>query len=289
MAAVWNGDFPDPFVLYAGDGYIAFATNGAGRNVQVLTALDLATWNPNSDALPELPGWAEPGNTWSPSVLRRPGGYVLFYTAREPRSGRQAISVASAEHPIGPFRDQRQGPLIFQRELGGSIDPSPFVDVDGRAYLLWKADSNAVRQQTSLWGQELSEDGMSLVGSPVRLLQGDARWEHPLIEAPSLVCRLNRYYLFYSANWWNTDRYGIGYAVGSRPLGPFTKETTEAAWMSSRPDAAGPGGQEFFYNGAGALQMAYHAWHPRRVGYPRGARTLHIRPVTFVDDRPVSP
>ena len=39
--------------------------------------------------------------------------------------------------------DMSTAPLIYQLSLGGSIDPSPFVDADGAAYLVWKADANA--------------------------------------------------------------------------------------------------------------------------------------------------
>lgn len=285
---VWGGDFPDPFVLAVGGSYAAFGTNGAGRNVQVLTSADLVTWKEEADALPQLPGWAQEGNTWAPTVLPRPGGYILYYTVREPRSGRQAISVASATVPVGPFTDGSRAPFVFQNDLGGSIDPSPFVDTEGRAYLVWKADSNAIKQTTSLWGQELSADGMSLSGVPTRLLTGDAPWEQPLIEAPSLARNGELYYLFYSANWWNTDRYSIGYATSSGPLGPFAKHTTGSPWFASGPDAAGPGGQEFFSDTAGTLHMAYHAWTPGRVGYPAGARSLRIAPISFAADQPVS-
>src|SRR5262249_41737102 len=52
-----RSDFPDPFVLREGDRYYAFATGGPGRNVQVATSRDLASWSFLPDALPELPSW----------------------------------------------------------------------------------------------------------------------------------------------------------------------------------------------------------------------------------------
>ena len=73
------------------------------------------------------------GSTWAPSVLARDGGYVAYYTVRDTTSGHQCISAAVASSPAGPFRDDSWGPLVCQREHGGSIDPSPFVDADGRA------------------------------------------------------------------------------------------------------------------------------------------------------------
>jgi beta-xylosidase len=269
-AAVYRGDFPDPFVLAIDGRYYAYATNGQGANVQLLSSPDLSHWSHHGDALPRLPAWAEAGNTWSPSVLARPGGLVLYYTVREPGSGRQAISLAVANGPGGPFVDSSDRPLIFQRDLGGSIDPSPFVDADGQPFLLWKSDANAIGRASSLWAQRLAADGRSLLGEPTRLLTHDQQWERPLIEAPSARLSAGRYYLFYSGGW------GVGYAVAARLLGPYRKVTTTGPWLGSDDNVAGPGGQEFFLHADGDLRMAFHGWQPDAVGYPKGARSLRI-------------
>lgn len=282
-AAVYGGDFPDPFVLVAGGGYFAFSTNSRGINVPVIASPDLSSWRDRGDALPVLPAWAEAGNTWSPSALARASGYALYYTVRERRSGRQAISVALADGPDGPYTDTRDGPLIFQPELGGSIDPSPFVDDDGQAYLLWKADSNALGRPATLWAQPLAADGAALLGAPTKLLTHDCRWERPLIEAPALVRTDDAYYLFYSGNWWASAGYAIGYAVADEILGPYRKVTTVRPWFGSDGEVAGPGGQEFFRDTTGVLQMAFHGWQPGVVGYPEGARSLRITQVAVAD------
>jgi beta-xylosidase len=279
-------DFPDPFVLEADGTYYAFATNAKAINVQVMSSPDLVEWETLSDALPNLPLWAARGFTWAPVVLARPGGYVLFYAVREPDAARQAISVAQSGHPQGPFVDISTAPLIYQLSLGGSIDPSPFVDTDGTAYLIWKADANAIHQRSSLWIQPLTGDGLSLTGTPTRLLDFDASWEDPLVEAPSLVLANGTYHLFYSANWWNTERYAVGFATASEVLGPYTKVTTTGPWFASDANVAGPGGQEWFTDASGQLHMAYHGWQPGRVGYPGGTRSLRLASVSFTGGIP---
>ena len=55
---VYRGDFPDPFVLKVGDGYYAYATNGAGKQVQTPTSKDLVHWQPGPDVLPKVGSWA---------------------------------------------------------------------------------------------------------------------------------------------------------------------------------------------------------------------------------------
>jgi beta-xylosidase len=270
------GDFPDPFVLATPSGYLAYGTNAAGSNVQVRTSSDLGTWAAGADALPNLPPWAVPGFTWSPSVVDRDSVYALWYAVRHAPSGRQVISVARAGSPLGPFEDRSSAPAIAQLHLGGSIDPSPFVDDDGTAYLCWKADGNAIGRPSTLWAQQLRDDGGAVVGEPVRLLVHDRRWERPLIEAPSLVSA-GGYWLFYSGGWWESDRYAIGYATAPHPLGPWKKQTLRCAWAASSRQALGPGGAEVFRGPDGALYLAYHAWSADAVGYHAGgARSLRI-------------
>lgn len=273
----WPGDFPDPFVLVVPGGYAAFATNSAGVNVQVRTSADLEHWQAGTDALPHLPAWAAAGRTWSPAVLERGGTFVLWYSVHEPGWGRQAVSMAVADAPTGPYRDESAGPAVFQVEEGGSIDPSPFVDAGGDAYLLWKADANAVGRRSSLWVQRLSDDGRRLDGEPNRILDRDRRWERPLIEAPSLVRAAGRYWLLYSAGMFNSAGYAMGLAVGDGPCGPFQKLSVHRRWVGSDRSGAGPGGQEPFTDHRGELRLAYHAWQPGSVGYRSGGeRSLRI-------------
>jgi beta-xylosidase len=285
-APVYAGDFADPHVVRDGSNYYAYATNAGGANVQVLRSPDLTRWEHLGDALPRLPPWAAAGFTWAPEVCRIGTTWVLYYTVREPSSGRQCISVATAAGPRGPFVDRSAAPLVFQLDRGGSIDPSPFSDGD-TLYLLWKSDDNALDRASSLWIQGLGADGLTVAGDPTELLRHDRGWERPLIEAPSMLRHDDTYYLFYSANWWESDRYAIGYATGPSPRGPFTKATRWRPWLGTHGSARGPGGQAFVTDPAGAQWMAYHAWSGRRVGYGAGgARALWMARVELGDGRP---
>jgi beta-xylosidase len=229
-------------------------------------------------------------------VLGRPDGYVLYYAVRHRAAGRQCLSLATASRPEGPFVDTSAAPFVFQDDRGGSIDPSPFVDGDGTAYLFWKSDDNALGdppnpgalgRPTSLWGARLSADGLTLTEAPVEVLRQDQPWEAPAIEAPSLVFASGAYYLFYSAGPWESASYCVAYATGDAPLGPFRKESPRP-WMTSRQEAAGPGGAEVFTDASGSLRIAYHAWTPPNIGYGAGGvRSLWIDRLRFVGGRPV--
>ncbi|MHB1930637.1 MAG: glycoside hydrolase family 43 protein [Acidimicrobiales bacterium] len=268
------GAFPDPFVVAAGGRYLAFATNGEGRNVRVRESPDLRQWQERPDALPELPPWARPGRTWSPAVLHRGGRWVMWYTACHAATGCQAISAATSVDPLGPYRDDSTGsPAILQSERGGSIDPSPFVDGDGTPYLVWKAGAG---RAAALYGAPLEPGGTAPAGGAVALLRCDQRWERPLVEAPCLARAGDRYLLFYSGSRWQSARYAIGYAVADEPLGPWRKVTTRRPWASSAGDVSGPGGQEVFTGLDGERYLAYHGWATGAVGGRAGRRTLRI-------------
>lgn len=292
---VFADDFPDPFVLREGDRYYAFATNAGGKNVPVVTSTDLASWNELPDAMPVLPAWARANAslTWAPAVLKRGGSFVLYFTARSIASGFQCIGRAIAASPAGPYVDDSSGPFVCQvgaeTPLCGSIDASPFVAANGDPYLLWKSDENApaCAGVTRLWGQRLGVDGVSLLGSPTELLRRDRGWEMPLIEGPSMLAHDGRYYLFYSAGWWESSNYAIGYAICTTPLGPCEKRTEEGPLVKSGGDALGPGGQEFFTDTSGRTWMAYHGWSSPIVGYQNGGgRSLRIDPIAFDGEAP---
>jgi hypothetical protein len=74
------------------------------------------------------------------------------------------------------------------------------------------------------------------------------------------------YYLFYSANWWESANYAVGYAVCNGPAGGCSKPRNGPI-MASGSQGSGPGGQDVFDDGTGQLWMAYHAWAPNLVGY----------------------
>jgi hypothetical protein len=134
----------------------------------------------------------------------------------------------------------------------------------------------------------LSDDRLELADAPVELLRQDRAWEAPAIEAPSLVFGGGAYHLFYSAGPWESANYGVGYALGDGPLGPFRKKTRLRPWMASRRGLAGPGGAEVFHDASGSVRIAYHAWTPPHIGYAAGGvRSLWIDGLGFAGGRPV--
>jgi hypothetical protein len=278
-------DFPDPFVLMVGGTYYAYATNSVEGNIQIIQSSDRTHWTAVGNALPNLPSWATPNHTWAPAVLQVGGQYVLYYTAQLVNGGPQCISAAVASQPQGPFIDTSAGPFACQPTLGGSIDPSPFVNADGTPYLVWKSTGEA-GQPTTIWSQQLDPAGTGLVGTGATpLLIPDQSWEGGNVEAPDLVLNAGRYFLFYSGNDWNSAHYAIGVASCSGPLGPCTRPSAQPI-LASGADFVGPGGASVFTDQSGGLWIAFHAWSLGAVGYPH-SRDLFIRPLNLAGAVPV--
>ena len=280
-SVVYCHDFADPFVLREGGSYFAYSTNTGNEHVPVLTAGGLFGTAKRSDVLPKLPVWSAPGYVWAPSVLPRPGGYVLYYTTRSASTGAQCVSYALGKNPGGPFVDSSTGPMVCPAG-GGAIDPDPFVAADGRVYLLWKNYDG----QTGIMGQELSADGRTLTGPAQLLAPAGQPWEAGVVEAPTMLANGGNYYLFYSGNDWKTANYATSYAVCTSPLGPCTKPNPEP-WLTSSPTAQGPGSPSVFTDEHGNTWLALHSWVKGKVGYPQGARSLFVVRFALVNGRPV--
>jgi beta-xylosidase len=176
-------------------------------------------------------------------------------------------------------------PLVCQRDLGGSIDPSVVVDAAGERWLLFKDDGNCCGLPTSIWSQRLTPDGLGVQGPMHELLTADAPWEGELIEGPSMVRDGDEYLLFYSANDWASEDYGIGWARCASPSGPCEKASDRAPWMTSTTFARGPGGQEFF-DAVGERWMVYHGWAEDQAGQEGAQRRLFLDIVNVRDGQP---
>ena len=301
---VFRADFPDPFILEHEGQFLAYATNTQTANVQMATSTDLSSWRllwderePNRmhDAMPVLPPWAKTGFTWAPEVLRTPGGFVLYFTARHAASGLQCTGAATSSDPRGPFTSQASEPLVCQYELGGTIDASPFRAPDGQLYLYFKNDGNnpAYNKPTEIFAQRLSPDGLSLVGDRVSLIRNDQPWEGRVVEAPTMLERGGAYVLFFSANdygWQDSQRvssYAMGYATCEGPLGPCTDAPGNPFLAStSQPCLSGPGHQTVF-QARGRDVLAFHAWAATAACRPaKLGRFLHLASLSWLNGEP---
>jgi beta-xylosidase len=271
---VYPFDFPDPDVILVGQTYFAYATNSVAGNIQIIASDNLTQWQAIGNALPALPSWAKPDDTWAPSVTRVKGAFLMYYAVDVASTGTECISVATARSPQGPFVDTSTAPLECQQSLGGSIDPSAFTDANGTPYLVWKSGGPG---SSKLWSQQLNPSGTGFATgtNPTLLLSPDQPWEGGTVEAPDLVLANGHYVLFFSGNDWNSANYAVGVATCVGPLGPCADDSPDPI-LASGTGIAGPGGESVFTDTSGASWIAFHAWVPGAVGFPN-SRDLYVR------------
>ncbi len=268
-------DCPDPGVLRADGGRRLYYMACTGGRMPIRRSTDLVIWHSTDGAI--LPSgkapWANNGNrNWAPEIHRVGSRYVAYYTASD-QTDRLAIGAASSDSPTGPYTDLGT-PLVRDANLG-AIDATFFRDDDGRQYLYWKLDGNAVGQPTPIRGRELRPDGLGFApGSTVAnvLTNDPTTWEGGVVEAPWVVRRGAFYYLFYSGNVYD-DRYRTGVARASAPLASFTK--LGAPILRNNPAFVGPG-HGSVVSSHGEDIFVYHAWRTTSSGARDAAAGRHV-------------
>ena len=140
---------------------------------------------------------------WAPDCIAKNGKYYFYFPAK-PKDGRFfSIGVAVADKPYGPFIPQ-QAPIENVR----GVDPNPFIDKDGQAYLYWSA--------RNIYMAKLKENMLELASEPQVI---ENLPEKGLKEGPYMFERNGVYYLTYPHVENKTER--LEYAIGDNPMGPF--------------------------------------------------------------------
>jgi hypothetical protein len=82
----------------------------------------------------------------------------------------------------------------------------------------------------------------------------------PVVEAPSLVKVGNTYVLFFSSNWYNSNKYETSYATATNVVGLYTK-TNKPLLVSGNEDGiqlTGPGGLDVSPD---VMKVVFHGWN----------------------------
>ena len=134
---------PDPAPFAHGDKLYMFtghdeddATYFKMRDWMLYSTEDMVNWTylgtPVSTATFD---WAFQGDrAWASQAVERDGKWYWYVCLTEAATNADALAVAVADHPQGPYKDAIGGPLATGWSF---IDPTVFIDNDGSAYLFW--------------------------------------------------------------------------------------------------------------------------------------------------------
>jgi len=136
--------------------------------------------------------------------------------------------------------------------------------------------------RTPVYVQKLTPDGSALSGERKKVIENTLEWEAHLVEGMWVTKHSERYYLFYSANDFSTEKYGTGVAIASSLLGPYTKMSKPL--LQSSKEWWAPGHPCVVKRPDGKFQLFVHAYFPGKAGY-KEFRALLTMPVELEKDQ----
>ena len=254
----------DPMILTANGKYYLYSTGGSAFYVKISS--NLRSWVKQSTPILKLSdtAWAKQ-NGWAPEAYFYNGRYYLVFSAMN-ANGIHCIDIAVSDSPNGQFRPLADTP--FYAPGYSVIDASLFFDDDGRIYLYYSKDcsTNTVdgRRTSQTWGIEVKSDFSGTIGKAVLISTPDQSWEmisgDPLWNEGPVVFKENgTYYLLYSANYYRSQNYSVGYATAKSPLTFFTKPKNNRILQGNGKTVTGPGHCNIFRSPDGSeLYIVYH-------------------------------
>ena len=205
--------------------------------------------------------WAD-ARAWAPQAVERNGKFYLYCPVHK-KNGGMAIAVGISDKPEGPYTDLGY-PLVDEGDWN-DIDPTVFIDDDGKAYLYWG--------NPQLYSAQLSSSMTSLLKEPNAVDMtteafGGYKENDNIIggdcyeEGPWLTKYGDTYYLVYAAGGVPEH---IAYSTSSSPLGPWkyrgTIMPTQGGSFTNHPGVVEYKGHWYFFYHNGAL--------PRGGGFTR--------------------
>ena len=263
-------DMPDPGVLR--DGGIYWMTHTMGRipACPLWRSTDLVNWKFHTHLLTpqNAPSWVH-NRFWAPEIHKAGARYILLYTAGD-KNGHLCIGSAHCNTIDGAYNTSEH-PLLDGARMG-VIDPTLFVEDDGRVYLFWKTDGNDVGKPCGLYVQEMDRKDPGVrfaAGSePILLLTSHANgWENGIIEGPEIVKRNGWYYLFYSGSGFSSS-YAEGVARSRHVTGPYQRCPANPL-LKSNNRWINPGHGAFVRDDDGNVWHYYHAYHADNPAHGR--------------------
>ena len=166
------------------------------------TSTDMVNWQDHGAvaSLKDFPWYKGDNGAWAECVVERNGKWYMYC----PIHG-NGIGVLVADSPFGPFKDPIGKPLVWSTEHWSDIDPSVWIDNDGRAYMYWG--------NPHTYCVELNEDMISTKGD---IMTMDKIEDYQ--EGPWMWKRGDWYYLAFASTCCPE---GIGYAMSKSPTGPW--------------------------------------------------------------------
>ncbi len=243
---ILDGFTADPGIRVFGDSYYVYPTsdkpNWNTTDFSVWSSKNLIDWKKEGmvlDVTRDLK-WANI-KAWAPDCVERNGKFYFYFVANE------KIGVATADKPTGPFVDALGQPLVQKSEKVRTfpIDPYPFIDDDGQAYLFFGNGTPTVFK--------LNPDMTSFDGDPKTFRLKEFR------EGIVVFKRQGKYYFMWSVDDARSDNYRVAYGIADSVYGPVQSPTNNFIVLQKHGLAKGTGHHSVVnVPGTDRWYVAYH-------------------------------
>jgi len=272
---VVHADYSDPDVCRVGEDYWMTASSfNCFPGLPILHSTDLVHWDLVGAALTEYPGegWDAPEDdfrttvqhgkaVWAPAIRFHEGWYYIY--VGDPDRG---IFMVRTQDPKGPWE-----PPVWVVKEKGFIDPCPFWDEDGNAYLSHGCAGSRAGNKSILFVAPMAPDGTRLLG-PSRIVY-DGHLSQPTIEGTKFYKRDGKYYIFSPAGGVPTGWQTVLRA--DNPFGPY-EERIVMAWAEGTIN--GP------HQGAWVDTPAGGNWFLHFQDKGAYGRIVHLQPMSWQAD-----
>jgi len=268
---VLHTDYSDPDVCRVGDDYYMTASSfNCIPGLQILHSKDLVNWTIIGAAISKLTpedAFSRPqhgGGVWAPAIRYHNKMFYIYYG--DPDHG---IFMTKTKDPAGEWE-----PATLVKAGQGLIDPCPFWDKDGQAYLVHAYAGSRAGIKSLLVMNRLTPDGTQITGSGKIVYDGHDIDE--TIEGPKLYKRNGFYYIFAPAGGVAT-----GWQVVLRSgniFGPYERKVVLA--QGDTP-INGP------HQGAWVDTKTGEDWFIHFQDRAASGRVVHLQPMQWINDWPV--
>jgi len=262
-----HADYSDPDVIRVGNDYFLVASSfNCVPGLPILHSKDLVHWRLVNYAVKKLPSpeYDTPQigkGIWAPAIRYHNDRFYIYFSIPD-----DGIFCCYTDDPFGKWSD-----IVLIKRAKGWIDPCPFWDDDGKAYLVNAFAKSRVGFNSKLCISRLSEDGLSVLDEGRIVFDGSVT--QPTIEGPKLYKKNGYYYIFAPAggvkNGWQT-------VLRSKDIyGPYEEKVVMHQGNTS---INGP------HQGAWVETEKGEHWfvHFQQKG-PYG-RIVHLQPMTWFED-----
>ena len=264
-------DYSDPDACRAGEDYFMIASSFCNApGLPVLHSKDLVNWKVVNYVLPKVPEerYDKPVHgcgVWAPAIRYHDGTFFACFPMPD-----EGIYMSTTKDPFGTWSEP-----VNIRPGAGWIDPCPFWDEDGRAYLVAGVAKSRIGYKSVLHMIEMQPDGMGLIGEAKVVFDGNLN-EQETIEGPKLYKRNGWYYIFAPAGGVKT-----GWQTVLRSRNIFGPYEYRVVMRQGDTPVNGP------HQGAWVDTVTGEDWFLHFQDVYAAGRIIHLQPMSWKEDWPI--